>query len=349
MIQDEEPIRTIEAPKPGSWADDDAGFLAQLGGPVLILVPGRDRSRCRAICTLLHGNEPSGVRAVQRFLRTGQEPAVDLLCFIPAVETALHETLFMHRYLPGERDQNRCFRPPFHDRPGRIARQLLDLLEVYRPESVIDIHNTSGAGPAFGVVTHEDCCHEALVSLFTRHLVVTDLKLGALMERSRPQRPVVTVECGGAGDWRADQIAFDGLMRYATEERVMTLEPGLQLELYRSPVRLELATGATLAFHTRPVAGIDLTVPPDLERFNFGTAPAGTFIGWLGSPQSRQRLSARNGAGTERFDDCFCIREGRLLTARPLKLFMITHRQEIALSDCLLYAVPATEQRYVEA
>lgn len=348
-MSESDPIRIIEAPKPGSWAADEADFLTQLGGAVLILVPGRDSSRYRAVSTLLHGNEPSGVRALHRFLRAGHEPVVNLLCFIPAVEAALHESLFQHRYLPGERDQNRCFRPPFNDRPGRIAQRMLQLLALYRPECVIDIHNTSGAGPAFGVVTHEDCRHEALVSLFTRHLVVTDLALGALMEQSRPHCPIVTVECGGAGDKRADRVAFEGLMRYVDDDPVLELASGVQLELYRHPVRLELSAGAVLAFDTRPVPGADLTVPPDLERFNFGTAPRDTFIGWLGSPSSRQRLHARNGAGVERIDEWFRIDEGRLLTNRPLKLFMITHRREIALSDCLLYAVPETEHRVVES
>lgn len=346
---DSDPIRIIEAPRPGSWAADEEAFLNQLGGAALIIVPGRDSSRCRAVCTLLHGNEPSGVRALHRFLRSGHEPAVDLLCFIPAVETALHERLFQHRYLPGERDQNRCFRPPFNDRPGRIAQRLLQLLDVYRPECLIDIHNTSGAGPAFGVVAHEDSRHEALVSLFTQHLVVTDLQLGALMELSRPQRPIVTVECGGAGDRRADRIAFEGLMRYVDDDQVLALARGVHLELYHSPARLELADGSTLAFDTRPVPGVDLTVPPDLERFNFGTAPSGTFIGWLGSQQSRARLSARTGSGVDRLEEWFRIEEGRLITTQPLKLFMITHRKDIALSDCLLYAAPETERRSVDS
>lgn len=337
-----EPIRLLEATRPDIWAADEVDFLRQLGGPVLIRLPGRDHSRCRALCTLLHGNEPSGVRALHRLLRQGVVPAVDLLCFVLGVETALHERPFHHRYLPGERDQNRCFRPPFDDRPGEIARRMLQLLESYRPECLIDIHNTSGAGPAFGVVVREDHRHEALVALFTHHLVVTDLQLGALMELSQPHCPMVTVECGGAGDRRADQLAWEGMMRYAQQDQVLNLERDSVLELYHNPVRLELASGARLAFASRPVAAADLTVPPDLERFNFGTAPRGSFIGWVGSPAAAERLSARDGAGRNRLGDWFCIDRGRLLTTRPLKLFMITHRVEIALGDCLLYAAPAS-------
>ncbi|KEA64075.1 hypothetical protein ADIMK_1810 [Marinobacterium lacunae] len=344
-----DPIRVLEASATSVWGETDAEFLNRLSGAAVILIPGRDRSRTRALCTLLHGNEPSGTRALHRYLREGHIPLVNLLCCVPAVETALHEKLYQHRYLPGERDMNRCFRPPFDDRPGAIAHRILQILAEYRPECLIDIHNTSGAGPAFGVVTYEDHTHEALVSLFTEHLVVNDLKLGALMELSRPECPVVTIECGGAGDPRSDRIAYEGLLRYASGEDVLKLAPGTHLELYHSPIRLELSEGASLTYDTRPVPGVDLTVPPDLERYNFGTAPEGTFIGWLDGSASRQRLSAKNGQGIDRLGEWFKVEDGRLMTALPLKLFMITHRKDIALSDCLFYAAPETEHRSIDS
>lgn len=335
-----DPIRVLEASASCEWGETVEAFLRFLGGSSLILIPGKDRRRTRAVCTLLHGNEPSGTIALHRYLKSGQVPAVDLVCFVGAVETAQHEQLFRYRHLPGVRDMNRCFRPPFEDVPGQVAERLLQLLAQHRPECVIDIHNTSGAGPAFGVVAHEDSQHEALVCLFTKHLVVTDLKLGALMELSQPDCPIVTIECGGAGDPRADQVAYEGLVQYASRERVLGLRKGTHLELYHSPARLELAPGASLAFATRAVAGVDLTVPPDLERFNFGTAPVGTFIGWLDGAHSRERITARNGTGKDRFDEWFRVEDKRLLTTQPLKLFMVTHRQDIALSDCLFYAAP---------
>ena len=55
---------------------------------------------------------------------------------------------------------------------------------MHHPEAVIDLHNTSGSGPSFGVCTHMDRQHDALVSLFTQRLIVSNLGLGALMEIS---------------------------------------------------------------------------------------------------------------------------------------------------------------------
>ena len=52
-------------------------------------MPGRDGSRTRVATTLLHGNEPSGLRAFLAWLRTGAVPAVDTRLIVAGVEAAL--------------------------------------------------------------------------------------------------------------------------------------------------------------------------------------------------------------------------------------------------------------------
>lgn len=348
MSHTQAPIRCIHDPDPLTLASSPEGFMNQLGGPAMITVSGQDQSRCRAICTLLHGNEPSGLRAVHRWLRSGGTPAVNIICFVISVEAALCDSLHKHRILPGQRDMNRCFAPPYDDYNGRIAEQMLQLLETYQPECLIDIHNTSGFSPAFGVATAEDPAHEALISLFTRHLIVTDLTLGALMEISRPDMPVITVECGGAADPRSDELAIDGLARYLFEPHVLRLpREGLQIELYRHPIRFELHPDSQICYAEAPVPDMDLTIPPQLEKHNFGNAPEGTLIGWLGERCGKRILRVENAVGRDRFDDFFLLDGNRILTARPLKLFMVTLNPEIALSDCLLYASCEREQAFV--
>ena len=205
---------------PEQVPDDLHQFLQMLGGPSKIWISGRYPDRTRAIVTLLHGNEPSGVKALHRFLKEGVEPYTNILVLLGSVEASLIEPVFRHRYFPGTRDMNRCFNPPYHDAPGRIAQSILALLEAHRPEAVIDIHNTSGSSPDFGVVTQEDSYHESLVALFTKKLVVSQLRLGSLMEQTRVDRPVVTVECGGAQDLGSEFIAYRGLLRYALEQEL---------------------------------------------------------------------------------------------------------------------------------
>ncbi len=340
-MQDER-ISILRNPDPASIAKTPQDFLRQLAGPTLIIVDGQDPGRCRAISTLLHGNEPSGLKAIHGWLRNGEKPRVTMLCFILSISSALEPPVFTHRQLPGERDLNRCFRPPFDARPGRIAEQVLSLLDEYQPQCMIDIHNTSGMSPAFGVVTHEDPAHEALVALFTRRMIITDIKLGALMEISRPDFPVATIECGGSRDPGADRLAVEGVWRFLQQDRVLELPPeGVHMDLYHHPVRLELAPETQISFADEPDAAADITVPLHLERYNFGLVSSGTFLFWLG-PRGRSMIRLRDASGADVLPHFFDCIGHSLYAAQPIKLFMVTDNPEIARSDCLLYAAPET-------
>lgn len=54
-------------------------WLRELDRATLLRVPGRDRSQTRIVTTLLHGNEPSGVRAIHAWRRAQTANASDIL------------------------------------------------------------------------------------------------------------------------------------------------------------------------------------------------------------------------------------------------------------------------------
>jgi hypothetical protein len=314
-------------------------FLQLLGGPACILVDGEDDTRSRALVTLLHGNEPSGVMGLFRWLQQGRRPAVNAVCIVASVTAALEPPLFSHRMLPRARDLNRCFRPPFDDAQGALAEELLEILKLHHPEAVIDMHNTSGSGPAFGVCTHMDPEHDALVSLFTQRLIISDLNLGALMETSESHCPTVTVEVGGRMDDEAHALAFEGIGRYFMAPEVLAQgETDWGLELLRDPIRLELNEGVTLTYAEQPIDGYDITLKSDIEHHNFGTVDPRVQLGWAGS-DTRLLFSALDAGGRCAVSKLVRVEDGKLYPAQPLKLFMITNNAAIAHSDCLFYAV----------
>jgi hypothetical protein len=315
-------------------------FLQLLREPTCLLVPGRDGSRCRFVVTLLHGNEPSGVMALHRWLSGEREaPAVDTYCVVMNVAAALAEPLFSYRQLPGLRDLNRCFRPPYDDDPGACAGSLLQLIHRVQPEALIDIHNTSGMGPSFGVAVFFDQKHDALVSLFSERLIVTDLRLGALMELSELEVPSVTIECGGAGDAAAHALAYEGLLRFVGERDLFRpRQHDWPIEVLHNPVRLELGKGLRLRYGDAPRADADLCLRVDIEKFNFGEIERDCALGWISGP-AFERLTVVDSGGRNLRDDYLRVEAGRLFPATRLKLFMITANPAIALSDCLLYAV----------
>jgi hypothetical protein len=329
----------IRDPAPGSGGNNVEEFLRGLDGPTCFFFSGEDPGRTRALVTLLHGNEPSGAMALWRWLRSGRRPAVNVVCIVASVVAALAPPLFSHRMLPRARDLNRCFRPPFHDAQGELAQEILEILHLHRPEAVVDMHNTSGSGPSFGVCTHMDRQHDALVSFFTQRLIVSNLGLGALMEISESSVPTVTVEVGGRLDEQAHELAWEGLCRYFEAATVLDPPPAdWGLELLRDPIRLELNDKVTLTYAEQPSASFDITLRADIEHHNFGTVGADTLLGWAAGPE-RSLFSARDAAGRCAVSRLVRIENGELYPARPLRLFMITNNAAIAESDCLFYAV----------
>ncbi len=335
-------LRTIDQPAPAAVPADTESFLRELGGPTAIRVPGRDRGRCRAVVTLLHGNEPSGARAVHGWLRSGAVPATDALIVLAEVEAALADPPFTHRQLPGAPDLNRLFAAPDGSRHGRLAAAILDTVLACRPEALADIHNNSGHNPAYGVVARAGLAERAITALFGDIAVTYDLRLGALIELTEERFPSVVVECGRAGDPAADAVARRGLDSFLGDDGLLLREPP-PLRVLRSPVRVEAIPGVALAFGSGPGPagpgpGTDLVVDEEVDRHNFELLPAGTALGWArdGAPWP---LVARGADGRDRSRDLFAVEDGLLVARTAMVPIMMTTDPRIAVSDCLFYAV----------
>jgi hypothetical protein len=330
-------LRDLEAPRPDEVPGMDRAFLDWLGGPALLHQRGRDGTRTRAVATLLHGNEPSGLRALRSWLASGERPATDVLFFVGAVEAARAEPGFAHRMLPSRRDLNRCFVEPFTGPEGALAAEALRRLRGARPEALVDLHNNSGHNPTYGVTCGTDRGRLALVALFARRCVLSDLRLGTLVEAFEGVIPAVTIECGRAGDPAADAAALAGLARYLRAEALgAEPEDGGPFQILVEPVRVCLAAGASLAFAERSGAAADLTLSADLDRHNFELLPAGTSLGWV-RPGAPWPLEARAADGAELSRALFTLEEGRLRLRREGVPVMMTTDPGIATSDCLFY------------
>jgi hypothetical protein len=332
-------VERDEALRPEEVPADLRGFLENLGAPTVISVPGRDATRTRVVSTLLHGNEPSGLHAVHRFLRSGTTPAVNVLFFIAAVRTALEPPGFAHRFLAGRVDLNRCWRGGGTERTRRFAAEVLQILREARPESLIDIHNNTGHSPAYGVGPATGPKELELAAFFSNRFVRNDLNLGTLVEATQHEFPSISVECGRAGDELANENAWMGLEPYLITDRVsdspLVKRPMI---LYSDPVRVEIRKGVELAFADAPVAGTDFTVAKDIDRHNFEWLAPGTAIGWL-APNVERPLVALDDTGKDVAEEFFALRDGVVETRRAMIPIMMTTTRRSALDDCLFYAV----------
>jgi hypothetical protein len=326
---------------------DDRTFLEELGGPSLLRLNGRDGSRARAVSTLLHGNEPSGLRAIVRYLRSGEIPATDALFFVGAVGTALADPSFTHRALSGERDANRCWTPPWDSPQGEVALSVLDRLRSVRPECLVDIHNNTGRNPAYGVAFRLGVAELSLVSLFADRVVHTPIRLRTLVEGTADLFPSVTVECGRAGDREADDTAWRGLVSYLDRDAIDFRTPLRPLALLDSPVRVRVRPGVALAFGevADPEAG--LTISMGVDRHNFGRLSPGSAIGWVRG-DGDWPIEAIDADGLERSQALFEVRDGTLITRHEFVPVMMTTNSVVAMSDCLFYAVQPVGEVWVD-
>lgn len=326
-----------EDPTPERVGSSAVELLRNLGGPGAIIVRGEDSSRARAIVTLLHGNEPSGVRAMHAWLRRRRVPRVDCVWIVGAVEAALEPPGFAHRHLPDRPDLNRCFRPPYVGANGEIARAILELLDRVGPEAVLDLHNNTGHNPPYGIATRVDDTTRGLCAWFAERLVRSELDLGALVEVSVGGAPSVTIECGLAGDFDADRVALRGVESFLASESIAPAD-AREVAVYDRPIRISIREGATLAIAATPRPGVGLTLAWNVDRHNWREVGAGTTIGWVSS-DADWPVEAFSPGGTEMSRDLFEIVDGVLRTRRSLIPIMITTDAAIAASDCLFYVV----------
>lgn len=332
----------LNDPSPRTLGRSPLEWLDRLRKPTVVHMTGRDRSRTRAMATLLHGNEPSGLFALHRWLLEQHTPEVNMLFLLGGVYPAKIPPTFSLRQLSEGLDLNRCFKEPFEGEEGAIAQAMLAELQKVKPECLLDVHNTSGTGPAFAVTITNDAAHQALTSLYTDRLILTDLRLGALMEYSEQEVPTVTIECGGGQDDKAHQLAYEGLVRYTSRPDVLSLEEAdWDVAVMRNPIRVELTPEATIEYRLEPSGNADLTFPPDIEHRNFGIVSPDEPLGWIGK-KGLSILTAISHNRTEDIEQVLRVKDRQIYPAQAIKAFMITTNPVIAKSDCLFYAVKAT-------
>lgn len=331
------PLAVGAAPTSAELGATPQEWLGRLGGPSLFRVPGRDRTRSRAVVTLLHGNEPSGIRACHRWLSTGATPAVDTLFVLGAVAAAHRPPGFAYRMLPGSRDLNRCFRAPFAGPEGALAAAILAALDAARPEALIDLHNNTGHNPAYGVGTVVDAARLRLTSLFATRFVHSTIRLGALTEAAAGLG-AVTIECGRAGDPAADAVACAGLDAFlSAADLELDAAPATAMTVLVDPVRVAVRQGVRIAFAELPAAGVDFALRSDIDRHNFEPLLPGAPVGSLaaGAPWP---LVARGADGEDVSRDYFVADGSLIVTRRAMVPIMMTTSVDAALADCLFYA-----------
>jgi hypothetical protein len=338
MQQTPSGLEVWDSPATSDIGEDHIDFLHRLQAPTWITVKGKDSSRTRAIVTLLHGNEPSGLKAVFRILKEKIVPATDLIIVVASVNAALQPPILSHRFLPWEEDLNRSFKEPYNTNQRKLAAEIVRKLQTTNAEAIVDTHNTSAHSEPFAVAVNDNFPTLQISQMFTHKLVVMDQHMGTLIEKTRGASPIVTVEFGGFMDPKADQLAYESLVSFVTRHHLFNIEP-VPSQVSHHPLRLEIEESHELHYSSSVQDDADLTMINTIDQLNFQFVNSGTNLGWLGRT-GLDGLTAVNAGGLDLLHEFFHDFSGFLSTKQDMTVFMATTDPYIARQDCLLYFTP---------
>jgi len=304
-----------------------------LAGPTLIHLPGR-RAEALFVSILLHGNEDTGLKAIQRVLAHYPSKPLPraLSLFVGNVEAARAGL----RRLDGQPDYNRVW--PGCEPQGLAEERLMaEVVESMRGRGVfasIDIHNNTGFNPHYACVNRLDQHFFRLATLFSRIVVYFTQPVGVQAMAFAGLCPAVTVECGKAGEGASDSHAA------AFVEAALHLDhfpehplPRQDLDLYHTVATVKVPESVRFVFGAGEA---DLVFDADLDHLNFTELKPGMCLGQV-SPGSGMPLLARNESDVDVTGDYFELRDGRLLARRAVMPAMLTLDERVIRQDCLCY------------
>ncbi|NLO80076.1 MAG: peptidase M14 [Xanthomonadaceae bacterium] len=317
---------------PRGFLDASAAELERiLGGPSLIHLPGL-RDRPLFVSILLHGNETSGLTALQEFLRTRLDRPLPraLSLFVGNVAAARAGV----RTLPGQPDYNRIW-PGGEDSASPEARMLALVVDQMRQRRVfasIDIHNNSGPNPHYSCISRVDGRHLYLASLFSPTVVHFTRPRGVQVAAFAELCPAVTIECGQPGDRYGIEHARE-LVEAALHLGKIPDHPASEVSLFRTVARVLLPADVTFGYGDEAV---ELQLMDDLAQFNFRELPVGTIFARVRG-QREVNFVVEDQQGRDVAADYFELVDGELRTRRPVMPAMLTTNPAIVRQDCLCY------------
>ncbi|TLU83552.1 MAG: succinylglutamate desuccinylase [Chlorobium sp.] len=311
-----------------------------LPGPSLIRIEGEKGSPL-FVSILLHGNETTGLAAMQQLLDGFGAPLNPLprplLLFVGNVAAAVRGV----RKLDGQADYNRIWqgeRYPEH----LLARKVLAEIVKAAPLAGIDLHNNTGKNPHYGCVNRLDHKSLSLARRFSKTIVWFTEPHEVLAVALAAICPAVTLECGVSGV-AAGTRHVENYLRHClelTEESLFTPPANHHNDLFHTTARILLPEGIRPGFGQCD-GNTDVCFREDLETLNFERVPEGTEIGRYrnGLPP----LMVIDNLNRDVTGLYLLFSGNRILTRVPVVPSMFTRDVKIIRQDCLGYIMEPYE------
>jgi succinylglutamate desuccinylase len=310
-----------------------------LPGPTLIHLPGR-RPQTLFVSILLHGNEDTGLLAIQSLLHKYLDQPLPraLSLFVGNVEAARHGL----RRIDRQPDYNRVW-PGAPGVPGdehRLMQDVVNRMAAHGLFASIDLHNNTGLNPHYACVNRLEHRFIHLALLFSRTVVYFTQPAGVQSAAFASLCPAVTVECGKPG-------MVSGVEHAASfVEAALHLSgfpahpvPPHDVDLFHTVATVKVSE--SMEFNVgKPGTGLSLI--SDIDHFNFCELPAGTLLAHF-SLGPQVPLNVTDNDGKQLAERYFEVRNGQLLTRRPVMPAMLTRDARVIRQDCLCYLMERIE------
>ncbi len=324
-------LRVSESLPDGFLTAPATEMEAMLGGPTLFFLEGA-REPPLFVSVLLHGNETTGLEAVQRVLSdyAGRTLPRGLALFVGNVAAARAG----RRRLAGQPDYNRIW-------PGttladtderRMAAEVVARMRSRGCFASIDIHNNTGINPHYGCVNALEAPYLHLAALFSRTVVYFTRPLGVQSMAFARLAPAVTVECGQSGSPGAAEHAAELVDSALHLVRLPNTGPS-DVTVYHTVGAIRIPENCTFGFGRDDV---DLRLMDDLERLNFHELPAGTPFARV-RPGSGAGFTVEDNDGREAAAEFFYREGDEIRLRREAMPAMLTANPEAVSQDVLGY------------
>jgi len=303
-----------------------------LNGPTLIHLQGK-RNPPLFVSVLQHGNEDTGLLAIQALLRGYAERELprSLSIFIGNVSAARYRK----RHLDGQPDYNRIWSgegTPEH----AMMREIVDIMRQRGVFASVDIHNNTGTNPQYACVNRMDDRFLQLAILFGRTVVYFVRPENVQSMAFADLCPAVILECGQPGVERGIIHAHEFLEACLHLAEIPDRPVAAKdIDLYHTTAIVKIPEHVSYTFGTAH-DDVDIRFLENIDRLNFSELPSNSSLGRL-RQDSKARLDVRNELGEDSGDRYFSYQGNELRTLRPVTPSMLTLDKEVIRQDCLCY------------
>lgn len=282
------------------------------------------------ICTLLHGNETTGLYAIQRLLKKYLNVPLPraISIFIGNIEAAREN----QRRLDTQDDYNRIWPGSHHNNSPEkdMMQNVTNIMAKKKPFASIDIHNNTGKNPHYGCINILNPHGLVLASQFSDIAVYFTDPKGVQSSAFADFCPSIVLECGQASDQSGEDHALAYLEKILQMDNLSSQDSS-SLKLYHTIARVTVPKTISMGDDSK-----DICLNTELEDKNFQQIPQGTVFASINS--AKEKLIIVNSESHEDITDEYMeIKDGKFKFKKAITISMFTTNERAIRQDCVCY------------